>query len=65
MPWVGMHRICSCGKIRCDDGEVTVDVDYVPRPEYGLVSPLFDAVDGGVRAVGGADSLMLSCPTPC
>ena len=51
-------------QIRCDHGEVTVDVDYVPRPEYGLVAPLFDAVDGGLRATGGADSLMLSCPTP-
>ncbi len=51
-------------QIRCDHGEVTIDVDYVPRPEYGLVAPLFDAVDGGVRATGGADSLMLSCPTP-
>ena len=50
-------------QIRCDRRRSRpVDVDYVPRPEYGLVAPLFDAVDGGVRATGGADSLMLSCP---
>jgi GH15 family glucan-1,4-alpha-glucosidase len=37
-------------------------VEYVPRPEYGLVHPLFDAVDGGVTAFGGADVLVLSSP---
>ena len=51
-------------QIRCDRGEVRVDVEYTPRPEYGLVAPLFDAVDGGVRATGGADRLVLSCPIP-
>ena len=37
-------------------------LEYVPRPEYGLVHPLFDAVDGGVAAFGGADALVLSAP---
>ena len=26
-----------------------MEVEYVPRPEYGLVLPLLDAVDGGLR----------------
>ena len=48
----------------CTAGEVEVDVEYSPRPEYGLIYPLVSAVDGGVRAVGGADVLVLSCPLP-
>jgi GH15 family glucan-1,4-alpha-glucosidase len=49
---------------RCTQGEVELDVEYIPRPEYGLVAPLFDIVEGGVQATGGADSLVLSCPGP-
>ena len=48
----------------CTAGEVEVDVEYVPRPEYGLVVPLLDVVDGGLAATGGADVLVLSCPVP-
>ncbi len=51
-------------QVTCTAGEVAVDVEYVPRPEYGLVAPLFDVVDGGLTATGGADTLVLSCPTP-
>ena len=46
----------------CLEGEVDLSVEYVPRPEYGLVHPLFDAVDGGVVAFGGADVMALSSP---
>jgi GH15 family glucan-1,4-alpha-glucosidase len=46
----------------CTEGEVVVEVEYAPRPEYGLVAPLMEAVDGAVTAVGGADVLVLSCP---
>jgi GH15 family glucan-1,4-alpha-glucosidase len=46
----------------CVEGEVDLSVEYVPRPEYGLVRPLFDAVDGGVVAFGGADVVALSSP---
>src|SRR6202046_4832819 len=46
----------------CVEGEVELSLEYVPRPEYGLVHPLFDAVDGGVDAFGGADVLVLSSP---
>jgi GH15 family glucan-1,4-alpha-glucosidase len=47
----------------CVEGEVELSLEYVPRPEYGLVHPLFDAVAGGVTAFGGADVLVLSSPT--
>ncbi len=46
----------------CLQGEVELSLEYVPRPEYGLVHSLLDAVDGGVTAFGGADVLVLSCP---
>jgi alpha,alpha-trehalase len=46
----------------CIDGEVELSLKYVPRPEYGLVRPLFDRIDGGVTAFGGADVLVLSSP---
>ena len=41
-----------------------MDLEYVPRPEYGLVFPLLDTVDGGLAATGGADVLILSSPVP-
>ncbi len=46
----------------CVEGEVELSLEYVPSPEYGLVHPLFDVVDGGVTAFGGADVLVLSSP---
>ena len=49
-------------QLRCTDGEVEVEVDYAPRPEYGLIHPLLEAVPGGVAARGGADRLLLSTP---
>jgi alpha,alpha-trehalase len=47
---------------KCLEGQVELSLDYVPRPEYGLVHPLFEVVDGGVTAFGGADVLVLSSP---
>ncbi len=47
----------------CVEGEVELTLEYVPRPEYGLVHPLFDPVDGGMAAFGGADVLVLSSPS--
>ena len=46
----------------CLEGEVELSLEYVPRPEFGLVHPLLDAVDGGVAALGGSDVLVLSSP---
>src|SRR5580704_13903935 len=46
----------------CLEGEVELSLEYAPRPEYGLVHPLLRAVDGGVRASGGSDVLVLSSP---
>ena len=46
----------------CLEGEVEVALEYVPRPEYGLVDPVLDTVDGGVAAFVGAAVLILSSP---
>jgi alpha,alpha-trehalase len=51
-------------RVACTAGTVEVDVDYAPRPEYGLVVPLLAPVDGGVTARGGAEWLVLSSPVP-
>jgi GH15 family glucan-1,4-alpha-glucosidase len=45
-------------------GSVDVELVYAPRPEYGLVSPLLQLVDGGVTARGGAAVLALSSSVP-
>ncbi|MGI9052798.1 MAG: glycoside hydrolase family 15 protein [Ilumatobacteraceae bacterium] len=42
------------------DGDVEVEVEFAPRPEYGLIQPVLEAVDGGVLARGGAAVLALS-----
>jgi hypothetical protein len=34
-------------------GSVDLELTYAPRPEYGLVSPVLQLVDGGVTARGG------------
>ena len=51
-------------QVTCTHGEVQIEVEYVPRGEYGLVHPLLDPVDGGLVTTGGADTGILSCSTP-
>ncbi len=48
----------------CLEGEVDLHLEYEPRPEFGLVHPLLEVVDGGLAAFGGPDVLVLSCPVP-
>jgi GH15 family glucan-1,4-alpha-glucosidase len=48
----------------CTEGEVELELEYVPRPEYGLVHPLLDGIEGGLSAFGGADVLVLSSVMP-
>jgi GH15 family glucan-1,4-alpha-glucosidase len=49
-------------RLVCTEGQVEVEVEYVPRPEYGLIHPLLGVVPGGLAARGGADRLLLSTP---
>src|SRR6266487_1369327 len=46
--------------LACADGEMDIEVSYAPRPEYGLVHPILEAVPGGLAARGGAGRLLLS-----
>ena len=47
-------------RLTCTAGEIDVDVSYAPRPEYGLIYPMLEAVAGGIAARGGASRLLLS-----
>jgi len=47
-------------RLACTEGEIEVQVDYQPRPEYGLIVPLLGPVAGGVTARGGAEWLVLT-----
>ncbi|MFF4992484.1 glycoside hydrolase family 15 protein [Streptosporangium saharense] len=48
----------------CVGGRMTLEVEYAPRPEFGLVQPLMEQVSGGLVARGGANVLTLSVPVP-
>jgi alpha,alpha-trehalase len=50
--------------LTCTDGEAEVELEYCPRPGYGLVQPLFERLPSGVQSRGGADVLVLSAPWP-
>jgi GH15 family glucan-1,4-alpha-glucosidase len=50
-------------RLACSAGEVEFDVEYVPRPEYGLIHPILQDVPGALAAHGGADRLLLCGPT--
>ncbi|HTK06260.1 MAG TPA: glycoside hydrolase family 15 protein [Ktedonobacteraceae bacterium] len=46
--------------VSCQRGTVQIALEYAPRLEYGLISPLLRPVEGGILARGGADVLLLS-----
>ena len=45
-------------------GTVEMEADYRPRPEYGLVTPRLELIDGVVVSRGGADVLCMAGPPP-
>ncbi|QHO70898.1 glycoside hydrolase family 15 [Marisediminicola antarctica] len=50
--------------VRCTEGRVTVETTYRPRPEYGLVVPVFSEIESGFVAAGGPGRLTLTMPMP-
>jgi len=50
--------------VRCTGGRVTVETTYRPRPEYGLVVPVFSEIESGFVAAGGSGRLTLTIPVP-
>ncbi len=51
-------------RVQCVQGEVAVQVEFAPRPEFGLIHPRLTATDGMVTAEGGANNLVLSTKAP-
>src|SRR5438270_1380956 len=51
-------------KVTGVEGSVDLELEFAARPEYGLVLPLLEPVEGGVRTRGGADAMRLSSPVP-
>jgi GH15 family glucan-1,4-alpha-glucosidase len=45
-------------------GDVELRLELAPRPEYGLVKPLFRQTNSGGRTFGGPNQVVLSVPTP-
>src|SRR6266496_1126784 len=45
-------------------GTVELQMELAPRPEYGLVRPLFRMEDGGGRTFGGPNQIAVSCGVP-
>jgi alpha,alpha-trehalase len=50
-------------RVECTGGQVDLEMEYAPRPEFGLIRPLLSPVEGGVAARGGPDVLLLSTPS--
>ncbi|HEX2142878.1 MAG TPA: glycoside hydrolase family 15 protein [Glycomyces sp.] len=48
--------------LECTAGEVEFDFDFRPRPEYGLVNPIFTRIPGGILATGGPVRSVLTTP---
>jgi len=49
-------------RLACTAGDMDIEISYAPRPEYGLIHPILEAMPGGVAARGGASRLLLSAP---
>jgi len=49
-------------RIRGLQGRMTLEIEYEPRPEYGMIHPLLIPSDEGILARGGAAVLNLSSP---
>lgn len=46
------------------DGDVELDCEVAPRPEYGLTVPRWEPSAGGAICRGGPSAYVLSCPAP-
>jgi GH15 family glucan-1,4-alpha-glucosidase len=48
----------------CTQGTVDVDMEYVPRPDYGRMQPSLEIVPGGVLLASGSTRVLLSTKVP-
>jgi GH15 family glucan-1,4-alpha-glucosidase len=51
-------------RAECTAGSVELELEYVPRPDYGRLRPTLQAVPGGVLATGDPAPLLLSSLAP-
>jgi GH15 family glucan-1,4-alpha-glucosidase len=51
-------------RAECTLGSVELELEYVPRPDYGRLRPTLQAVPGGVLATGDTAPLLLSSLAP-
>lgn len=51
---------CLLRSLTCTEGEMELEVDFVPRPEYGLVIPLLRLEGRSILGKGGAAVFRLS-----
>jgi alpha,alpha-trehalase len=51
-------------KVTGVEGSVELDLEFAPRPEYGLILPRLEPVEGGVQTNGGPDVMRLSAGIP-
>jgi alpha,alpha-trehalase len=51
-------------RLRCAKGAADIFLEYAPRPEYGLISPILRKTEEGIIAQGGASCLFLTSPVP-
>jgi GH15 family glucan-1,4-alpha-glucosidase len=49
-------------RLECTAKEMSFEMEFAPRPEYGLVFPLLAPTEGGIATRGGAEALVLSVP---
>jgi GH15 family glucan-1,4-alpha-glucosidase len=49
-------------EVRGVSGQVELEMEYVPRTEYGLIFPLLSKIEGGIAGRGGADLTALTTP---
>jgi GH15 family glucan-1,4-alpha-glucosidase len=49
-------------RLHCTAGEVEFEMEFAPRPEYGLVFPLLAVNDEGIATRGGSELFVLSVP---
>ena len=49
-------------QVQGETGLVELETEYVPRTEYGLISPLLTHTAGGIAGRGGADITVLTSP---
>ena len=50
--------------VECSEGEVELLFELAPRPEYGLVRPLFRRTEEGGRTFGGPSQVAVSASVP-